>query len=33
MLKNIAIGLKSSDLVFGIIKITKEPSSGNNIRV
>ena len=33
MLKNIAIGLKSSDLLFGIIKITKEPTSGNNISV
>jgi len=33
ILKNIAIGLKSSDLLFGIVKITKEPISGNNIRV
>ena len=32
-LKNIAIGLKSSDLLFGIVKMTKEPIRGNNMRV
>ena len=33
ILKNIAIGLKSSDLLFGIVKMTKEPIRGNNMRV